>query len=302
MPRTFAAADIGSNTAHLLVAETDGQSVKRVDNVSEWVALGETVAREGKVPKDAADHLAETVIGFRRTAATSGAEAIYIFATEAIRAAANHDQVLEKIREHSKVRVDVISPRREAELSLLGLKMDAPKQGFDLLFEVGGGSAQVGRVKKGELAEEQSLPLGTGRLVADTGLRSPSPPEALEEVRLHVARVLEECTVSGDGVRAVASGGVARGLWRALHPDGEKRLHRTEIDFLEWSTARTPADLIASRFGVKARRAETLLPGSVVYASLMRRFGLEELFVSEYGVREGAILEMNRKRVPSCPL
>ena len=45
MTRTFAAADIGSNTAHLLVARTDGEIVMRVDNLNEWIPLGEQVAR-----------------------------------------------------------------------------------------------------------------------------------------------------------------------------------------------------------------------------------------------------------------
>jgi exopolyphosphatase/guanosine-5'-triphosphate,3'-diphosphate pyrophosphatase len=94
----------------------------------------------------------------------------------------------------------------------------------------------------------------------------------------------------------VASGGVIRGLWRAVHPDGEKKVFREELEFLRWTTARMPVDRIGSRFGVKQRRAQTLLPGSLVYLALMEKFGVSEITVSEFGVREGAILEMAKGR------
>ena len=100
----------------------------------------------------------------------------------------------------------------------------------------------------------------------------------------------------------MASGGVARGLWRALHPDGEKRLHRAELEYLAWSVQRLTIDRAINRFGVKAKRVGTLLPGAMVYLALMERFDLTEMSVSEFGVREGAILEMARGKVEACPL
>jgi len=87
-------------------------------------------------------------------------------------------------------------------------------------------------------------------------------------------------------------GGVARGLWRALHPDGEKRLALAEIEYLIWATERLSTERIIERFNVKPKRAGTLLPGALVYLALMRKFGVAELAISEFGVREGAILNM----------
>ena len=39
------------------------------------------------------------------------------------------------------------------------------------------------------------------------------------------------------------------------------------------------------------------MPGSLVYLGLMEHFGIEECIVSEFGVREGAILEMAAGRI-----
>ena len=240
MTRVFAAADIGSNTAHLLVAATDGELVMRIDNYNEWIGLGEIVARRGEVPKDSVEQLSQTLTEFRRVAKARGAGGLYVFATEAIRKARNSEAVLKKVQQESGVKVEVIPPRREAELSLRGIGLDTRNLGADLMFEVGGGSAQIGRIGKKGFEEEESLPLGTGRVIAESGLVFPTPDLARRAAETYIARTLERCTIEGKANVAVASGGVARGLWRALHPDGEKAITREEIDYLVWATGRLP--------------------------------------------------------------
>ncbi len=302
MTRTFAAADLGSNTAHLLVAATDGELVMRVDNYNEWIPLGEVVSKEGVIPKDISQQLVMAIKEFKRLSASKKAEGIYLFATEGVRMARNHQQIIAKIEGETGVKVDLISPRREAELSLRGMLLDTKHLGVDTLFEVGGGSAQVGRLEKNELIEEESLALGTGRVIAESGLRNPCPEYALRAAENYIAHVLERSTVHGASKVAVACGGVARGLWRAIHPDGEKQISIEEIDYIAWSTTRLPIDRIVNRFGVKTKRAGTLLPGAIVYRALMRKFDISEMVVSEFGVREGAVLEMADAKVPLCPV
>lgn len=270
----------------------------RVDNYNEWIPLGEVVAREGMIPKEIASHLVMTCKEFRRTADAKGAEELYVFATEGMRAARNHDAVLKRMETEGGVKVDLIPATREAELSFRGVALDSRHLDADVLLEVGGGSAQIGRIGGRSLVESESLPLGTGRIIAESGLRHPCPDLALRAARNYIASTMERSELSGPAELPVASGGVVRGLWRALHPDGEKFLRLEELDYLAWSTARLPLDRIVVRFGVKPKRAGTLLPGAMVYAALMRRLGVQELAVSEFGIREGAVLEMAGRRAP----
>jgi exopolyphosphatase / guanosine-5'-triphosphate,3'-diphosphate pyrophosphatase len=294
MARIFAAADIGSNTAHLLIAATDGELVMRIDNVNEWIALGEVVARQGVIPKEQADQLVAAVREFKRVAITRAAEGIYVFATEAMRAASNYKEVLKRIKSETGVAVEVIKPEREAEFSHLGVMLDCKDCGADILFEVGGGSAQVAAVRGNEIVKDVSLPIGTGRIIAETGLTNPCPADVLISAQHFLDMHLASSDLPPAGTVAVASGGVARGLWRALHPDGEKRLALEELTYVAWSAARLPVDRIVERFNVKTKRAGTLLPGALIYQALLRRFGVTEMTISEFGVREGAILEMAR--------
>jgi len=292
--RVFAAADIGSNTAHLLIAATDGEIVMRLDNYNEWIPLGEVVSKTGTIPKDIVQQLVLSCQEFRRMAKAKNAERLYVFATEGMRMAQNHEAVIKKIQSETGIVVEIIPPSREAELSFRGVSLDTRYLPVDVMFEVGGGSLQIGRIEDGALVESESLPLGTGRLIAESGLTSPCPAYAYDAAVRYVRNTLERSRINPKARMAVASGGVGRGLWRALHPDGEKVLNITEVDYLAWSTRRLNTDRIITRFNVKQKRAGTLLPGALIYRELMHRFGIEDIAVSEFGIREGAVLEMAR--------
>ncbi len=292
MTRLFAAADIGSNTAHLLVAASDGEIVMRVDNVNEWIGLGEVVARRGEIPKDVADQLVLAMKEFRRVTDLKKVRKLYVFATEAMRAAPNHADVIKRIQKETNIRVEIISPEREAELSFLGVQLDTRHYGAELMFEVGGGSAQIAELNDNKMGGKCSLKIGTGKVLAESNLTNPGTEVALRVARKYIRSELARCTVDRKAQTAVVSGGVGRGLWRALHPDGEKVIEQFELEYLFNSVKVLPTDRVSSRFSVKQKRAGTLLVGTLIYLELMKHFGVEQIVISEFGVREGAVLEM----------
>lgn len=302
MARVLAAVDIGSNTTHLLVASVDNGLVKRLTNESEWLSLGEIVSRTGEIPHATAERVIQSLDEFKRRAKVNGATSIYLFATEAMRAARNHVELIDKIKERVGFEVDLITPQREAELSLKGVGMDSAGPSPMLMIEVGGGSAQIARCVDGTITHEASLPIGTGRLIAQAGVVYPSNAVVAHRIEEIVNTALDHADMPHDAVRVVASGGVSRGLWRALHPDGDRVIAVQEMEYLSWATSRLTVDEICARFNVKTKRASTLLPGSIVYRCLLERFEQQEMLVSQYGVREGAVLEMKDGNITPCPL
>jgi exopolyphosphatase/guanosine-5'-triphosphate,3'-diphosphate pyrophosphatase len=300
MGRTFAAADIGSNTLHLLIAEANGSAVRRLRTAIEWLGLGEIVGREGAIPAPVADTLIATLASFRQAAQSAKAQGIYVFATEAMRSAANQQKIVQRAKKEAGLEVEVISPRREAELSYRGTALDTPVASTVALIEVGGGSAQVARCKGREVLEAVSLPLGTGKLIAQTFLGQPCTEEQLDMLY----HLIDESAVWAGSVapvgRVIGSGGVLRGIWRALHPDGARLLAVEELDYIAWSAARLTIDQVTRRFDVKPKRAATLVPGALVVKALLRQLGHSVVTVSEFGVREGAILEMAEGKVELC--
>lgn len=296
MGRLIAAADIGSNTAHLLIASVGESGLKRLVNTSEWLSLGQHVSREGRIGDSKRKELIATLREFRQTVDEYGVDDYYVFATEAMRVAENHDEVLAQIEKKTDTKVEIISPAREAELSVLAAAVDCPGPDPMLMVEAGGGSVQVAFCEEGKVIRQTSLPIGTGVLTNRSGLEYPATTSQIMRLREIIA---EECEIVADYpsvARIVGCGGVARGLWRAMHADGERDLVAEEISFLAWDTQRLSPKTIVARYGVKLRRAETLLPGAYVFLEIMGLFGHDHVTVSQYGVREGAVLEMARSK------
>jgi exopolyphosphatase/guanosine-5'-triphosphate,3'-diphosphate pyrophosphatase len=293
VPTRFATADIGSNTVHLLVAETTERGLQRLINDSEWLSLGEKVSRHKRIPPEDVQKLIATLTRFKRLAEDINAEFPYVFATEAMRVADNHEEVIVRIKAETGLRVEIIAPTREAELSFIGASLDCPTDGRTGLVEVGGGSAQVAVFHSGVMEFEKSLPIGTGKLSAQFALSQPCPDDLMDDLRAHVRELFKGLNVE-PVQRILASGGVARGLWRALHPDGNRHLRRFEVDYLVEATKSLTAETISRRFDVKAKRARTLLPGGLIFQEAMSLFELPSMMISEFGVREGAIVELAR--------
>ncbi|MBL8049187.1 MAG: hypothetical protein JNJ45_10955 [Chthonomonas sp.] len=292
MGMVLAAADIGSNTVHLLVADVNGSVQRRLANESEWLSLGEVVSRERRIPDTDADRLVGVLARYKAICTTFKAQKLYVFATEAMRVAENHDAVLQRIKKEVGVTVDLIPSHREAELSWRGTQLDCSTPEPAALVEIGGGSVQVAVVQRGALTHQVSLPLGTGRLIEQTGLVYPCPPDRLDRlgrlIDAELMRVADFPRVNS----MVVSGGVGRGIWRALHPDGLRDIVLPEVKYLEWAAARLTASQGAARFNVRLKRGQTLVPGAMVFRKIMERLDIDHFVVSEFGVREGAIMEL----------
>lgn len=297
MGRVFAAVDIGSNTVHLLVADVQRHRIRRIANDSEWLGLGERVTREGSIGPELLAELVASLQRFKQIALNAKAERMYIFATEAVRRASDGAEVMTHIERLLKLKVEVVTGEREAALGLRGALIDCRPHRPFALAEVGGGSAQIARCDSHGLSEEISLPVGTGRLTGRFGLQLPCSTATVTEIDGYVAGRLGERWTFDPVKDVVASGGVARGLVRALHPDGDRVVHQEEIEYLLWSCPKLTVEQTSLRFGVKQKRAATLLLGAVVFRRMLNHLGVDRMTVSEYGVREGAILEMDEGKI-----
>ncbi len=302
MARRFAAADIGSNTAHILIADIDNGHVRRIANVSEWLSLGQVVAKKGVIPPEMEDSLSTILQGYKKLAKQKGAERIYVFATEAVRKAKGHDEAIARISEQAGLDIDIITPEREAELALKGAMIDMPTTKPSHFVEVGGGSAQIAYWERGKITEERSLPIGTGVLAARHSLTHPPEKTAARAIAAEVKKHIDTLGDFPSSTRLVASGGVARGIWRALHPDGDPNIALPELEYIEWASARLNVGQIERRFRVKEKRAATIFTGAIVYKTLMERLQHTSMRVSIFGVREGAVLMMKSGEISGAEL
>lgn len=291
-----------------MIAEVDKGRVRRISDLNEWLSLGEIVARTGGIPAETEKLIIKTFRAFQRLCLIHGAGRLYIFATEAMRRASNGPRVIADLARLG-IPIDLIDGRREAEFGLRGAWLDSRSDSPHVIMaEVGGGSAQVALASGGpipKIAEERSLRLGTGALIGELGITQPADDNQVRKLKMRVKADLApviDAWAPHDRFDLIGVGGVARGVWRSLHPDGNPVVHVEEIDYLIWATRRLSPEAIAARFNVKLKRAATLLPGAIVYRTILQCAGLDQMRVSKFGVREGALLEMAEGRLKPAKL
>lgn len=294
--RRLGIADLGSNTARLIVFSYEpGRWFRITDGIREPIRLGEGLARSPRLTGGAVDRAVAAIELFVDYARTTELDELELVGTSAIRDADNRAELLERIAPLGH-EIRVLSGEEEAALGVA-----AVANGFFFnnawVIDLGGGSAQVSRMRARRYDFGTAHPLGTVRL-SEAFLAS-DPPK-MKEIRALEARVEEELGELAAGLDGtlplVAIGGTVRNLARVSqkatgYPLPILHGYRLTREALENVTARLLATKLEKRRripGLNPDRADILPAGALVYRWLMRRSGLTHLVVSGHGVREGA--------------
>ena len=303
--------DLGSSSFHLMVvdASRDGRLTPVLRRRS-FLHLGTEVARTGGVPADRAASAVRTVRRLHTAAEESGADVVVAMATAALRDADNGSRLLLRLERVLGSPIRLLTGDEEARLCFLGQRAGVwvgrePVLGLDL----GGGSLEAGIGTIDEVESVASVALGTARLRGElgTGERlTPADREAIAEVALSRAEPIRAMLARNPraGSRVIASGGTVRALARlamGLHrppPASASSLQVNQVELPagqlgELADRLSTLDLDARLAlpGVQVRRAPLLPIGALVLSTLVERLGLQGLVVSEWGLREGAVID-----------
>ena len=304
--------DLGSSSFHLMVVDAtrDGVLVPVLRRRS-FLHLGTEVAKTGGVPADRAASAVRTVRRLSAACDEAGVDVVVALATAALRDADNGSRLISRLEQVLGSTITLLSGEEEARLCFLGQRAGVwvghePVLGLDL----GGGSLEAGIGTIDEVMAVASVALGTARLRGELGtgeLLTPDDRKAITEVALHRAEPIRAMLEGhpGAGTRVIASGGTVRalarlalGLHRPVLSSGSVssiQVNQVEIpagQLLDLSDRLATLDLDARLAlpGVQTRRAPLLPVGAVVLSTLVENLGLQRLVVSEWGLREGAVI------------
>jgi exopolyphosphatase / guanosine-5'-triphosphate,3'-diphosphate pyrophosphatase len=303
--------DLGSSSFHLMVvdASRDG-ALHPVVRRRSFLHLGTEVARGGTVPPDRAASALRAVRRLHIAAEEAGVDVVVALATAALRDAGNGDLLIQRIERIIGSPVTLLSGDEEARLCFLGQRAGVwvghePVLGLDL----GGGSLEAGVGSRHKVMAVSSVPLGTARLRGElgTGERlTPADGLAIHSVVLERVQPVHDMVTRFPGTtsRVLASGGTVRALARlaaGLHrspPTGsaagsinQMELPAGQLWELSERLATMDLDERLALPGIQVRRAPLLPVGAIVLSTLIETLGLAGLVVSEWGLREGAVLD-----------
>ncbi|MCX5101481.1 Ppx/GppA phosphatase family protein [Streptomyces sp. NBC_00439] len=295
--------DVGSNTVHLLVVDAHpGARPLPAHSHKAELRLAELLDEDGAIGPEGVDRLVATVADALQAAEDKGCEDVLPFATSAVREASNADQVLARVREETGIDLAVLSGAEEARLTFLAARRwFGWSSGRLLVLDIGGGSLEIAYGMDEEPDAAVSLLLGAGRLTAGWLPGDPPDPAEVKALRRHVrariARSVGEFTRLGRPDHVVATSKTFKQLARiagaARSTEGlyvQRVLTRKSLE--EWvpKLAAMTTEQRGGLPGVSEGRAAQLLAGALVAEGAMDLFGVEELEICPWALREGVIL------------
>jgi exopolyphosphatase/guanosine-5'-triphosphate,3'-diphosphate pyrophosphatase len=295
--------DVGSNTVHLLVVDAypGARPLPAFSHKAE-LRLAEFLEDGGRLSAEGEGKLRVFVEEALRIAEDKGVEDFVAFATSAVRDAGNGDEVLTRITKQTGADIRVLAGEDEARLTFLAARRwFGWSSGRLLVVDIGGGSLEIAVGGDEDPDAAISLPLGAGRLTRDWLRSDPATPEQARDLRKHVrteiARTVGGVMRYGRPDRAVATSKTFRQLARiagaAPSSDGPYVRRVLRGSDAAAAAARLSQMTRAERVklqGVSAGRAPQLAAGAIVADAAMDLFGVPELDVCPWALREGVIL------------
>ena len=261
---TFAAIDIGSNGARLLIKRFNPEAVREEDRIKKVMfiriplRLGKDVFSLGKISKDREKMMLHMMKGFKQFMKLNDVDAFRACATSAMRDAENGKKVLKKIEKQTGIKLEIIKGEEEAQLLFNNLlEKTGSNEGSFAYIDVGGGSTEVSLIHDGVLAESYSYNMGTlrmlsGKVTADT--------ERLFQENL--TRYAQEY----GNIRIIGSGGNINKLNKlARHSKNSKDLTLAELKRLYTMMQPLSIEEREISFSLREDRADVIIPAAEIF-------------------------------------
>jgi exopolyphosphatase/guanosine-5'-triphosphate,3'-diphosphate pyrophosphatase len=228
-------------------------------------------------------------------------------ATSAVRDAENRGEFLARVRSETGFDVEIITGEEEARRTMFGICAGLPAGVNDFLgLDIGGGSTEFIVNRVGQPASVQSVDVGVVRLT-EMALRSDpltigDVEQARRIVRNHMAAVRSSLGAL-TGLALVGTAGSVTSLAamaQRLSSYDPVRVHnfRLTLDTIREFEAEFIGRTRAERrglYGLEPGREDVIVAGTLILREVMEALGYQECVVSDYGLREGVVIDLARR-------
>lgn len=280
---TFAAIDIGSNAARLLIKrEEEGCNfLDKLLLVRVPLRLGFDVFEHGEISERKATDLLRLMRSYSLLMKIYRVDVSRACATSAMRDAANGQALIKKIEEKSGIKIEIITGAEEARIVYENhLESGFDKQGNYLYVDVGGGSTEINLMSKGKLQFSKSFNIGTVRML--TGGVKPKTWTALCDLCVELRSQYPNITIVG-------SGGNINKLYKLAGEKKSKILSVKALEGLYEELLPLTLEERMEKYAMRPDRADVIIPAAKIFLTISRLTAAKEIMVPVIGVADGII-------------
>lgn len=309
----LAGIDIGTNALRLLIAEMHKHGsrveIRPIHEERRITRLGEGIVNSGLLSPPAIIRTLQALKAFRAAVAEHSVDEVIAVATSAVREAGNRQLFLDRLREEIGLEAEVISGEEEARRTLKGVRygLRADDRNF-IVMDIGGGSTEWMVVTDGEIRGMKTVGIGvvklTDRYLASDPLSDADQGRLIRGIEEKIGPALKSFG-SLTGHRLIGTAGTVTtlaALELKMTVYDASRVQNTSLglDRIEaWYRTLVSMTLNERRglAGLEKGREDLIIPGTALLMTAMRLSGFREVIVSDYGLKEGVLIDWFEKNI-----
>jgi exopolyphosphatase/guanosine-5'-triphosphate,3'-diphosphate pyrophosphatase len=258
---------------------------------------------EKKLLGDRVEETISVLTKFRNECCKFEPLTIRAVATSAVREASNQKDFVSRVKKEAGLEIEVVSWEEEADLMIKGVLWKLPNIEKDILvFDIGGGSTEFLLARDRKIISSVGTQLGTVRLTEKFISRHPVGLNEYKALETHFRRelkVVKEKLSDFPPEVLVGTAGTVTTLAAIdgdVYPYDPEAIHGRSLTFkrveelLEDLKKKSLAERSAMR-AIEKGREDLIIAGGALVLEAMRVFECNLLTVSEYGLREGLVLD-----------
>jgi exopolyphosphatase/guanosine-5'-triphosphate,3'-diphosphate pyrophosphatase len=305
---TVASIDIGSNTVLLLIAKAKHDDLDTILNQYEVPRISRDLDKNGSITPEAVDRLVKVLDPYSKVISEYNCEKVLVNATNAMRIAANAEEIVSLIKNKFGYSINIISGRQEAYFSYLGATYGKSKNS-NVVIDIGGGSTEIIIGCGNEIEFAESIPLGAVNLTEKHC--SSLPPDKIEIN--NISREFEDKLIGLNLIERVEKIGSFEMTAVAGTPTTLSCINQNLIEYDEELVegSELSADTLESiamelagynpqqvleKYGkIVKGREDVLLTGTIILKTITDFLGEDHVTVSGRGIRYGAVIDFINK-------
>ncbi|MBF0557791.1 MAG: Ppx/GppA family phosphatase [Nitrospirae bacterium] len=299
----YAAADLGSNSFHMIVARYSEGRFHVIDRVRDVVRLAEGIDKTNSVSPETMLRALAALQQFSLCLGNVPPSNIRVVGTSALRNLKDKSSFITAAREILGLPIDIISGEEEARLINLGVAGNMKDLGVArLIIDIGGGSTEIMVGKDTNVLAAESLSMGcvsfSRRFFSEEKITLRLFKHAVTSASSVLAPVMSRFS----GVPwfdVVGTSGTIKATRKVIAAQewGNKEITMSALDkVIDALTDVGQLDGLHALKGLSRDRAPVFPGGLAILKGIMQCFGLKSMRVSKAAMREGILLDLLQKK------
>jgi len=304
----LASIDIGTNTFRLLIAEVGKDFINTIHSERIIVRLGEGISHRKIISQGAMDRGISTLTRFSEIISKHRVKDFRAVATSALREAINSGEFLRRAKDEAGIDIQIISGGEEARLTALGMLIDIDITDSALLIDIGGGSTELILTNKMIPVRVESRPIGVVYLAEKYMQYDPPLERDLKSMAEEIEGGLRELhhlfaqDIDKNMILVGTAGTITTlsAVNQRLRSFDHSLIHKSRMNITDVKEIYKKISVMttserAEYIPYEPERLDIIVPGTLILLMFMDLFNFTEITVSDYGLREGILIDLYRE-------